>query len=141
MNFIFHNIKYKMSEEFTEKKHKKNNNKYQIKNKYRDSFEEHWVKTRLEFMFTSGQKYDEYNKPQKRDAAYENTKKIAMIKAMKKFDDKKEKIFEEYINARIADDEYLLEIGEIIESTPQIKDIDKKIVPIEKTMYSVLGDE
>ncbi len=107
---------------FVEKKKTKKINLTQrraVKKKYKDSFEDFWKNTRLEYEINANKKYDDANIDTMSQSDYLNKKKTAITTAMKKFDDKKEKIYEQYIDNRLADELYLSEINE--ESPPPVR--------------------
>lgn len=126
-----------MEEEFVESKKRKNNKK-SIKNKYKSDFEEHWNTLKIEHELKASQKYDDANKGH----IDVSLKKIAVATAMKRLEEKKEKIFHEYIINREADEQYLKEINEDVEESFVIKTIKEEKINLKNdSMFSNLTEE
>jgi len=100
--------------EFVEIKNKKlsNTQKRAAKHKYKNDAEKFWENKKVEHEKKADEKYDNANLNTVRDENYNKNKKIAIDRAMKNFQDKKDKIIEDYINSRIEDDFYLNDIKE-----------------------------
>lgn len=114
---------------FIEKKNTKKSSQTQrraLKKKYREPFETHWKQMKVEYEITANEKYDKAKKDTMGESDYDAKKKIAINAAMKKLDEKKDKIFEDYINNRFADEQFLEDIAENETEPKKLPEVEKK---------------